>query len=184
MEPRTVISRRRVAAIVLGCGVCLACGGPEFTVGGAVPGEAGPGGGGNDAASETGFGSSGDAAPSKDAATPACPNVAGSYAVVLVDATGCGDLSITAPQCIQQDPLGCAVTFVSQGSSNTAAINGDATLQGRSFTGAQLKEGTVDRSGCSGIWDATTATLTVDCGGTGSVQSCIASLRRTGARCS
>jgi hypothetical protein len=153
--------------------VSLACGGPEFTV--AVAGPT------TDAASEAG---PDDAAPSKDAATADCPNVAGAYAVVLVDAVGCGDLSLMASQCIQQDTQGCAITFVSQGSSNTAAINGNATLQGRSFTGAQLKEGTVDRSGCSGIWDATTATLTVDCGGVGSAQSCVASLRRTGARCS
>jgi hypothetical protein len=184
LEIGAMTSYRRFAGIVLGCSLGLACGGPEFTVGVAGQGEAGTSGGSPDAASDSSPVTPGDAGSPKDAATPACPNVAGGYAVVLVDATGCGDLSITAPQCIQQDPLGCAITFVSQGSSNTAAINGNATLQGRSFTDAQLKEGTVDRSGCSGIWDATTSTLTVDCGGAGSVQSCIASLRRTAARCS
>jgi hypothetical protein len=136
-----------------------------------------------DGAADTGPIVVADGATPVDASGPACPNIGGAYTVVLVDAAGCGDLSASAQQCIQQDAQGCAISFVSMGSSNTAAINGNATLQGRSFMGAQLKEGTADRSGCTGVWDGVTSTLTVDCGGAGTTQSCVVSLRRTGARC-
>jgi hypothetical protein len=57
-------------------------------------------------------------------------------------------------------------------------------LQGDgSFDGAALTEGTVDRTGCTGTWDATTSTMTVDCGGTGSSQSCVVALTQTGTKC-
>jgi hypothetical protein len=175
-----MIPYRTLAWVIL-CSMCLACGGPEFAIA-SGEGEGGPSGadarGTSDAPPDTGPVVGGDAA------TPACPNVAGAYAVAIVDAIGCGDLSITAPQCIQQNSQACAITFVSQDSTNTAAINGDATLQDRTFGGAQLKEGTVDRSGCTGVWDPTTSTLTVDCGGVGTAQSCVVSLRRTAAHCS
>jgi hypothetical protein len=178
-------SYRRWVSVASACALCLACGGSEFTVaatGGVDAGSDGTGGSG-DGAADTGPIVVADGATPVDAPSAACPNITGVYTVVIVDAAGCGDLSAAAGQCIQQDTQGCAITFMSMGSSNTAAINGDATLQGRSFMGAQLKEGTADRSGCTGVWDGVTSTLTVDCGGAGTTQSCVVSLRRTGARC-
>jgi hypothetical protein len=177
--------------------LCLACGGSEFTIAATGEADGGPDGmpGQSDATASGDARASGEAAADTgpivvvdgatplDAPSPSCPNIAGAYAVVIVEAAGCGDLSATAPQCIQQDALGCALTFVSMGLANTAAVNGNATLQGRNFSDAQLKEGTVDRSGCTGTWDGVTSTLSVDCGGTGTAQSCIVALRRTAARC-
>jgi hypothetical protein len=64
------------------------------------------------------------------------------------------------------------------------AINGDAAIDSNGdFTGAALTEGTVDRTGCTGTWDATTSTMTVDCGGMGSQQACVLALKRTGGVC-
>jgi hypothetical protein len=117
-----------------------------------------------------------------DAPNAPCPDVSGAYSIVLIQAAGCGDLSPTARQCIQQQ--GCAITFASQGLANTSAIDGDPTLQADgSFDGAALKEGMVPRTGCTGTWDAMTSTMTVDCGGSGSSQSCVVALTRTGTRC-
>jgi hypothetical protein len=93
------------------------------------------------------------------------------------------DLDPSAPQCIRQDQQ-CGITFVSQGQSNAAGINGDPTLTNDgSFDGAALKEGTFDRTGCTGTWNALASTMTVDCGGTGSSQACVVALTRTGTRC-
>jgi hypothetical protein len=52
-----------------------------------------------------------------------------------------------------------------------------------SFTGAAITEGTGNRTGCTGTWNAGTSTLTVDCGGVGSSQSCIATLTRSSLTC-
>jgi hypothetical protein len=51
------------------------------------------------------------------------------------------------------------------------------------LTGAALQEGTVNRTGCTGTWDGTLSTMTVDCGGTVSTQACVAALRRAGDKC-
>jgi hypothetical protein len=51
------------------------------------------------------------------------------------------------------------------------------------FASGAVKEGSVQRSGCTGAWNAAAAQLTVDCGGVGSSQSCIATLVRTGSSC-
>jgi hypothetical protein len=121
-----------------------------------------------------------------DAPPPPCPYVGGAYAVTLVEAAGCADLNPAAPQCIRQDrQAGCGITFVSQGLATVgAAINGDPTLQNDgSFGDGSLKEGTVNRGGCTGTWDATRSTMTVDCGGTGSSQSCVVALKRTADIC-
>jgi hypothetical protein len=119
-----------------------------------------------------------------DAPNAPCPDVSGAYSVSIVQAAGCGDLNPTARQCIQQNPQGCSIMFVSQGLANVSAINGDPTLQNDgSFDSGALKEGSVNRTGCTGSWDAATSTMTVDCGGSGSSQSCVVALTRTGARC-
>jgi len=117
---------------------------------------------------------------STDAPAAPCPDVRGSYAVTVVQALGCGLVSASAPQCIRQ--MACGITFRSMVSGGGApAVNGDASLQSDgSFANAALTEGLVNRSGCTGAWDRTTSTMTVACGGTGSSQSCVLALKRTG----
>jgi hypothetical protein len=106
-----------------------------------------------------------------------CPDQHGAYSVALSGA-GCGDTA-TAGQCVTQS--GCHITF---GSTPATALNGFASLgMDGSFTMAAITEGTGNRTGCVGTWDATTATLTVDCGGVGSSQSCRATLTRTATTC-
>jgi hypothetical protein len=116
-------------------------------------------------------------------APPPCPIVGGAYAITLTQAQGCQDLNPLAPQCIVQNA--CDIQFQSSTSGGTKpAINGDPTLQqDGSFTGGALKEGTVNRTGCTGTWDATLSTMTVDCGGTGSSQACVAALKRVADKC-
>ena len=38
---------------------------------------------------------------------------------------------------------------------------------------------TYNGSGCTGSWSSTTSNLTIDCGGTGTSQSCVVTLTRT-----
>jgi hypothetical protein len=122
--------------------------------------------------------------PAMDAPAPPCPVVAGAYAITILQVAGCGDMDPLAPQCITQDPQGCSIQFVSQGPGNTAAINGDPTVQSDgSFANGSLKEGSVNRTGCVGSRDAMTSTMTVDCGGSGSSQSCVVALQRTASTC-
>jgi hypothetical protein len=135
--------------------------------------DAGLGGDSNPQGTDAAEAGGGDAGP--------CPDEHGAYSVALAGA-GCGDLAASAPQCIQQNT--CTITFGSSGSGGTKALNGDATLLiDGVFTGAAIKEGSVQRTGCTGTWNATTSTLTVDCGGVGSSQSCIATLTRTSMTC-
>jgi hypothetical protein len=182
----------------------LACSGSDATVGEGT-GDAstdGSGGGGDGATDASGSGdgsgtgdgaASGDGATSGDASASdaaggdargdaaACPDEHGKYSVVATG-LGCGDLAVTASQCIMQ--TACAITFSSSGSNGTKALNGDANLMSDgSFSGASIKEGNVNRTGCVGSWDANTSTLTVDCGGTGTTQSCRAVLTRTATNC-
>jgi hypothetical protein len=107
--------------------------------------------------------------------------VRGAYAITEVDAKGCGDsVGIAATQCIRQ--TACGITFVSPTLSNgRSGINGTAAIQSTGdFTGAALTEGIVARTGCTGVWDAATATMTVDCGGTAVTQACVIALKRSG----
>jgi hypothetical protein len=90
-----------------------------------------------------------------------------------------------APECIRQTPAGCSITFVSAAVGGAkVAINGTALLQNDgSFAGAALVEGALSRTGCGGLWDPGTSTMTVDCGGMGSTQSCVLGLHRTSSVC-
>ena len=106
-----------------------------------------------------------------------CPDQHGAYAI-SISGQGCGDLSASASECVTQSA--CAITFASSG----AALNGTAMLgMDGSFTGAAITEGTVNRTGCTGTWASGTSTLTVDCGGIGTSQSCVATLTRTSKTC-
>jgi hypothetical protein len=121
-----------------------------------------------------------------DAAAPPCPDVSGSYSINVVEGQGCGNnFNASAPQCIRQGTPGvCDILFQSTVTMGPAAINGDPTLQNDgSFANGALREGNANRTGCTGTWDSTTSTMTVDCGGTGSSQACVLALRRTGSRC-
>jgi hypothetical protein len=110
---------------------------------------------------------------------PPCPDLTGAYTVTPSGA-GCGDLDPTAPQCIKAGTATCDVQLVSQGTAGSA-LNATVSLDGNGdFTNGNVLEGTVQRSGCTGTWNAATSELTVDCGGIGSSQSCIATLTRTG----
>jgi hypothetical protein len=124
---------------------------------------------------------------SSDAPVAPCPDVRGAYSITAVDATGCGSsLNTGASQCIRQgQQTTCGITLQSMPSGGgNRAINGDATLQSDgSFSGAALMEGPLNRTGCTGTWDAANSTMTVDCGGTGSSQACVLALRRTGSMC-
>jgi hypothetical protein len=51
------------------------------------------------------------------------------------------------------------------------------------FANGAVMEGSAQRTGCTGTWNAGMSQLTVDCGGMGSSQSCIATLTRTGTTC-
>jgi len=105
----------------------------------------------------------------------------GGYSIASSGA-GCGDLSTTASQCIQQ--VGCSASFISNPAGSERALNGTTTLgSDGSFTNGSITEGTASRTGCTGTWDASAQTLTVDCGGMGSSQSCVVTLTRTGATC-
>ncbi|MGH7280103.1 MAG: hypothetical protein ACRELY_01145, partial [Polyangiaceae bacterium] len=60
-------------------------------------------------------------------------------------------------------------------------VNGTASLQmDGAFSGALLTLGTIGRTGCTGTWDDSAKTMTIDCGGTGTAQSCEVTLTRTG----
>jgi hypothetical protein len=113
------------------------------------------------------------------AAAPPCPDELGAYTVMITGA-GCGDLAAGAPQCIKAGATACQVQLASQGTAGSA-LNGTVDLDmSGSFASGAVKEGSGQRTGCTGTWNATGSQLTVDCGGVGSSQSCIATLTRTG----
>ncbi len=120
-----------------------------------------------------------------DTSTPvdsgACPDEHGFY-TVMISGQGCGDLNAKAPQCIAQQV--CKINMSSQVPNGPAALNGMADLMmDGSFMMAAIKEGTVNRTGCVGAWDSNANTLTVDCGGVMTSQSCRAVLTRTSFKC-
>ncbi len=111
----------------------------------------------------------------------ACPDEHGAYSI-SVSGAGCGDLDPSAAQCVQQ--VGCSLSFISNPAGASRALNGSTTIgSDGSFIGASITEGSTPRSGCTGTWDNTAQTLTVDCGGTGSSQSCVVTMVRTGSTC-
>jgi hypothetical protein len=101
-----------------------------------------------------------------------------------VQGQGCGSgFSASASECIRQQT--CDITFGTRavdggetGISGMIGVAGDG-----SFTFAALKEGTLNRTGCTGTWDSGSGTLTVDCGGVDSGQACLLTLTRTSNAC-
>ena len=126
-------------------------------------------------------GKSGTATPDAGFDAGPCPDEHGAFSVVA-SGQGCGDLNASAAQCVTQ--AACAITFVSNPPGGGKALDGTASLgMDGSFTGAAITEGTGNRTGCVGMWNQATATVTVDCGGVGSSQSCRATLARTASMC-
>jgi hypothetical protein len=159
------------------------CGSGAFTSGNGGSGTStATSGTGTGTGGSTGTSSTTTSATATTTSTGPCPNELGAY-TVTVAGLGCGDLVPTAPQCIQAGPTPCEVLLVSQGTAGEA-LNGDVDLDmNGNFTSGAVKEGSVQRTGCTGTWNAATSQLIVDCGGTGSSQSCIATLTRTGTTC-
>src|SRR5947199_169371 len=80
----------------------------------------------------------------------------------------------SAPICIQE--TSCSITLSTTGNggnevSGTTPIGADGSL-----SGAAIMEGTSARTGCVGTWATSTSTLTIDCGGVSTSQSCRATL--------
>jgi hypothetical protein len=122
-----------------------------------------------------------DAVPDAPPDAGPCPDEHGSYTITLTGA-GCLNLNANAPQCITQNM--CTITLVSTTTTGPAGLNGTAMLgMDGSFSNGAIREGTANRTGCTGTWDAATSTLTVDCGGMGTTQSCIATLTQTSKTC-
>ena len=128
-----------------------------------------------------GSSSKGNNSPDASVDAGPCPDQHGAYSVAI-SGQGSGDLNASAPECVTQSA--CTITFASSAPAGGNALNGTAmpAMDG-SFTGAAITEGTANRSGCVGMWNASTSTLTIDCGGVGSSQSCRATLTRTSKTC-
>src|SRR5579883_2515404 len=155
----------RLTSLCVTAALVAACGGSSFT---AAPGDGGSGGDGGGAADsgKGDGGSSGDAASMGDGgnggidggigtsdgasteAGPQCPDERGKYTLIASGA-GCGDLSMSAPQCITQSA--CIITFLSASAGGAGrALNGAANLAGDgSFMDATIREGTIQRTGCT-----------------------------------
>jgi hypothetical protein len=166
--------------------------GGDATASDAAPGSSGeggtsPGGSGGPASSSGVTDGSGPRADSPtDGPTMACPDVRGTYTVTILQGagSGCSDLNAGAPQCIREGTQGlCGIEFRSNPSGGVSpAVTGSALLQPNGSLGnAQLTLGTQDRSGCTAKWASASSTLTIDCGGMDSSQSCVVALVRNGA---
>ena len=119
-----------------------------------------------------------------------CPNVIGGYSFLVASGLGCGDLDVTAKQCILYGGAAgnaCLIHFQSEQPTPGRAINGpnpaaDLLADG-TFSGAALREGTFNRTGCTGSFNTATQTMTVNCGGTGTSQSCTVTMVRSSLAC-
>ena len=105
-------------------------------------------------------------------AAAACPDEHGEYSVAF---TGAGCKVATGPNvCVAQ--TGCSLTIGVGASIGSVTV--DAT---GSFDGAQIQQGPDTRTGCTGTWGG--SGIAIDCGGTGTSQSCVATLTRTSLTC-
>ena len=152
--------------------VTVACGGTSTDLigdGGASDGSASSDGGTGDGDTREGGIIRGDGG--------SCPDISGSYSLAHAG-DGCGDLA-DATECVQVDNA-CGAQMKASGGGGARGVEASVSLDADgSFSGASVKLGSADRSGCTGTWDASASTLTIDCGGTGSSQSCVVTLTRT-----
>lgn len=178
---------RQCSVLLSAAVLVIACGGSDSTT---VNGPAPDGGNGNDSSNGSGdsgndssvgdSGNGNDSSPGADSGFP-CPDESGAYTVML-SGQGCGDTNASAPECIKQQA--CVITMVSLVPNGKGALNGTTPIANDgSFMNAAIKEGTANRTGCVATWDDVKSTLTVDCGGVNTTQSCRAVLVRTKALC-
>lgn len=108
-------------------------------------------------------------------AAAACPDLQGRYSV-----SASGDAcpsNMDSNLCVVQS--GCIISI--QGVTVTApsiVVSGDG-----SFSGASVREGLSDRTGCTGSWDPKSLVLTVVCGGNTGTQSCVLALTQSSPTC-
>jgi hypothetical protein len=98
---------------------------------------------------------------------------------------GCGDLDLTAQECIKATPNECVYLLVSRAGITGSGVDGTVTVDAAGdFASGAVKLGSLQRSGCVGTWNAATSQLGVDCGGPNpSTQMCTATLTRTSMTC-
>jgi hypothetical protein len=128
-------------------------------------GTAGSGGGGG----KGGSGGTGSVGP--------CPNLFGAYSIM--SALGnCDGLNENATQSITGNVPQCLAQFVSPPQEGGRGINGAGALDSSGdFKGAVLSFNGVQRTNCSGTWDAVEERMTVQCGG-GFGEPCVVVLDR------
>jgi hypothetical protein len=137
---------------------------------------------GGDGAAQNGDGSTSDVVNPNPDSGLACPVESGKYSIQLSGA-GCGDTSATVTECIQQTQCSIQIDFGGGSGKGLKSQNPVPIQSDGSFTGAAIEEGSATRTGCTATWTQSTHTLVVDCGGTNSTQSCIATLVRTSETC-
>jgi hypothetical protein len=140
--------------------------------------DAGNGGGNTNDAGGTGGGKEGGGGGDSGGA---CPDEAGRYTMTIAGA-GCGNLSTNNDECVTQSACTINAFALGMGGNGLEASNITIDMLG-AFSMAPVKEGNAARGGCVGTWDDAKSTLTIDCGGTGSTQSCIVTLTRSSTSC-
>lgn len=183
------MKKNRWLALVCFASVAAACGGTSTDLFG-TGSDGGAGSGGDGGTASDGSGGRGDGSASSDSGTASdaapindsgiCPDVRGRYSISHTG-LGCGDLVNDSPQCIDEN-ASCDIDIQSKRADAGLAlgVNGTTNLQtDGTFSGASLTLGTIDRTGCTGAWDESGKTMTIDCGGTGVSQSCVVTLTRT-----
>jgi hypothetical protein len=118
-----------------------------------------------------------------------CPNETGAYSMTQMGA-GCGDLDTSPKECIKSTGVACEYSFVAEQGLASKAVEGTVTVGPLGdFANGTITEGSGPaRTGCVGVWKPGTsaqnpATMTIDCGGVGTSQSCRVILTRTGDVC-
>ncbi len=118
-----------------------------------------------------------------------CPNTIGGYTMEVATGTGCGDINVTAKQCVAHpgaviNPNLCLIRFNSEQVVHPLAVNGplggiDLKPNG-TFDATDLLLGTTGRSNCTGVFNEATQTMTVTCASGG---GCVVTMVRTSATC-
>jgi hypothetical protein len=152
--------------------------------GGGTTNDGGGGGTGSDGGPTTGSDGGG---PTKDAGGGAdsgllCPDEGGKYTIAL-EGQGCGNLSASSSECITQPSCNAFIAPLSGGGQGLGTNSPVSLGLDGSFTMGSIKEGNLDRTGCAGKWDPVKSVLVIDCGGTGTAQSCVVTMTRVSTSC-
>ncbi len=112
---------------------------------------------------------------------PTCPPLGGTYSMIATG-LGCDGVADTAGECIKMGNAPCEFSIDTNGAGVAGSIDVDST---GGFTNATLKLNGTTRTGCMGsvTQGAAMKTIVVDCGGTGTSQSCHIVLTRTADGC-